>query len=713
MLKKLLLSVSLICVASALLARKHTAAERLNTGNQTLDSLLTEINRTYNTMKENEIGKLELYASFNAQSWCSQEGFASKHLPDLVPFYPHSDKTFRMEGVTQMSYQKPCNLLISPLSVKTSNRRRSRRIMREVSKVLLPVYAFRRMNERGSDKSYTLPFSDDGLLLYNFSLSDSVSHRDHFYRIAFSPKKDHHTLISGYMLLNRSDLSPHMMNFSGRTDFGLLSDTLWLGRKFDRFVPIENHTRIDYRYGKSEGHNAFQTRYSHRTIVNKSDMDPRHEPLDLTDVYTPKETHYDYYYADSTRTIRRKKTLFQQLPQRMVGTSDIDAFGTDLRVYGPLNPASVGYDKFNGITLRERLRFSHLWRDGQSLVIRPEVGYSFGFQEFRYKFDTQWVYGPARRAGFRLLLQNGNSGFSSKFSNLVNNRLEEYVRKLKDDTHTTLHEGIDFDDLNLKYYHRYEFKLEHALELRNGLMLYAGSFYNYRKPVRRGSRAWNNDLNTAASQVVNDHYTDLNPYVRLEWTPRQYYHYKNLQKLYLASRYPTFKLEMAQGIKGILGSKSDYTRMELDVHQTIPLGGVRSLSYHSGGGMFFRQKGEYFINYSYFSRSQYPDNWETHIGGVFSLLDDYWYSSSPAYLQVHVMYESPFMLLHRIRPISKFVIQERVYFSQLLADGKNVYTEAGYGMGNNYFNIGVFTGFVGLQFMDAGLKFTIELDQHL
>ena len=170
---------------------------------------------------------------------------------------------------------------------------------------------------------------------------------------------------------------------------------------------------------------------------------------------------------------------------------------------------------------------------------------------------------------------------------------------------------------------------------------------------------------------------------------------------------------MAQGIKGILGSKSDYTRMELDVHQTIPLGGVRSLSYHSGGGMFFRQKGEYFINYSYFSRSQYPDNWETHIGGVFSLLDDYWYSSSPAYLQVHVMYESPFMLLHRIRPISKFVIQERVYFSQLLADGKNVYTEAGYGMGNNYFNIGVFTGFVGLQFMDAGLKFTIELDQHL
>lgn len=170
---------------------------------------------------------------------------------------------------------------------------------------------------------------------------------------------------------------------------------------------------------------------------------------------------------------------------------------------------------------------------------------------------------------------------------------------------------------------------------------------------------------------------------------------------------------MAQGIYGFFGSTSNYGRYELDVTQTIPLGNVRSLSYHVGSGMFYKQKGEYFINYNYFSRSQYPDNWETRIGGVFSLLDDYWYSSSPGYMQSHLMYESPFMLLHKIRPIAKYVIKERIYLSQLWADGKNAYTEVGYGMGNNYLNVGVFTGFVGLQFMDVGVKFTIEIDQHL
>jgi hypothetical protein len=120
------------------------------------------------------------------------------------------------------------------------------------------------------------------------------------------------------------------------------------------------------------------------------------------------------------------------------------------------------------------------------------------------------------------------------------------------------------------------------------------------------------------------------------------------------------------------------------------------------------------VNYTYFSRSQYPSTWDRRAsGGTFALLDDYWYSSSASYVQQHVMFECPFLLLHRWRWISKYIIKERVYGSMLWARSKSLYEELGYGIGNNYFNVSLFYGFIGIRPFDVGLKFSIEIDQHL
>ncbi len=753
---------SALCLATTLatapaMARQRTPADKVHTGSPPLDSLLVKTNRKINLVVKEGIGRLEMYAKVNGHSCNTGHGFIARWLPDFAPFDTREGKTTDIEALLQISYQNPCDILISPLLLETPSKRRGRRIVREVNKILLPIYTFKRMYDKGSDKAYTLPFSDDGLEEYNYQITDTVYRHDSvLVCVSFNSKNDHHTLLNGTALIDTYGYDIVEMQCSGRSDFSLVSDTMTLGLQNGVRVLQSNRARIDYRYGKTTGYNYYNCNYLYRQFVPLSAIDPRHESLDLTDVYSPETTLYQYtrgnhyrdtsrpdsdsllYGADSlhyetnallqvsdssyhgadsarhtttTHLYQRSQNLFRRLPQKLVGSSDVNAFGTDLHIYGPLNPASVGYDKINGITLRERLRWSHLWNNGQSLILRPEVGFSFGLQELRYKFETQYIYAPARRAGLRLLLQNGNSGFPSKFRDAVNDRLDDYLTQLEEDGKRVWNkDAINFNDLNLEYYRRYEFRLEHSVELSNGLMLYVGSTYNYRRPVRHGSRAMSKEH---IDQLINRYYADMNPYLRLEWTPRQYYHFDRGQKFYLASRYPTMELEVAQGVYGFCGSTSNYSRLELDMHQCIPLGPIRSLSYHIGGGAFFRLKDENFINYSYFSRSQYPDRWETHIGGVFSLLDDYWYSSSPGYIQSHVMYETPFMLLHHIRPIAKYVIKERLYASQLWADGKNFYSEFGYGMGNNYFNVGLFCSFTGLQLIDVGVKFAIEIDQHL
>jgi hypothetical protein len=69
-------------------------------------------------------------------------------------------------------------------------------------------------------------------------------------------------------------------------------------------------------------------------------------------------------------------------------------------------------------------------------------------------------------------------------------------------------------------------------------------------------------------------------------------------------------------------------------------------------------------------------------------------------------------LLHHLKRIAKYSIKERVYLSLLYAENKNAYTEMGYGMGNNYFNIGGFLGMKGFQFLGVGIRATIAIDQH-
>ena len=93
-------------------------------------------------------------------------------------------------------------------------------------------------------------------------------------------------------------------------------------------------------------------------------------------------------------------------------------------------------------------------------------------------------------------------------------------------------------------------------------------------------------------------------------------------------------------------------------------------------------------------------------------MDDYWYNSTSQYFQTPVMYETPFLILHKAKAISKYVIKERIYMSHLWGDTKHAYSEIGFGMGNNYFNVGLFTSFNSLQINEIGLKATIEIDSH-
>lgn len=685
----------------------------VNTGNKKLDSLLIAINRNFEISNDSIIDRLSAQVYIKGSSQNIHLGKSSKYLTSILPFEGHHDRTTVFESVCQLDYQDPCQLQFTPLALRTNNRS-GRKYLRESFQVLLPMYSFKRMKDKGSNKSYVVPFSDEGLNKYTFTPTiDTIYYQDKPHMLVnFQPRHEHHTLGRGYFVVDSLNIVKALM-FSGRVDFGKVDYFLTLEKdeKSQQILPVHNHASISYNYAGQKGVNEFDCHITFDQLTTKSRKHNLRDKLDLTDIYDkdygtidiekyrpiPLTAEEDSMLQTSnTKSLVKQRNSIQRLPEMLVGSSNINAFGNNLKIYGPLDPASFSYDKINGFTIRQKLRFSRVFDSGKSFMLKPDFGYSFGMKEFRYKTSFEWIYNPRKRGGFSISASNRSSEFSSKFRDEVN-------EVLKDTS------ALTFKDLGIDYYRRHEAKVEHSYELLNGLMMYTGVSYNYRDPVKHGSRAMSQDRIDA---LVKDHYADFSPYLRLTWTPRQYYHYEKNQKLYIASYCPTFSLELARGLKHVFGSTSDYGRIEFDVQQTIKLDNMRSFSYHVGTGSFLNQKGEYFINYSFFSRSMFPSTWDDHIGGVFTLMDDYWYNSTPRYFQTHLMYESPFLLLHQAKPISKYVIKERVYLSHLWAEDKNAYSEFGYGMGNNYFNIGVFTSFIGLKINEVGVKASIEIDSH-
>lgn len=708
-------------------ARRSSLSESFTTGQAAWDSLIIKLNHKHQWIMKQGLGKLEIFADIEGYSCSQNPQWWTPFAHDLLPFEYRAGDTTYIQATCKASYQTPCDLRIVPITITSNNRRRSRRILKQIYPILFPLYSITVMRDKGDDKDYILPFSYDGLRNYVFSVSDTiVTESDTLVSIYFSPRKPHHELIEGNTVISLNSLSPTEMRIKGRIDFGIVYDTIRFDIVDGMSVMRDCSMDIYYNCGKMIGHNHFEYDIDIKQSLPATAFDPRLEKLDLTEIYQATPYQYQSWTGriaqpdtmsatsekDSIETEKRRKSrILNKIPQTIVSTTDFDALGADIRIYGPLNPTTFGYDKINGLTLRERVRFSRTFdKTGQRLRITPEIGFASRLKEFRYNFRTEWTYCPQRRGNLTLQLQNGTNGFSSRFKDDVNNTIKEYQEKLETENDIRL----NFDSLGLSFFNRYEFTLDNSIEITNGLMFHIGATYSIRKPIKHGSHGSHRNNQDLTDATIENRYLDMNPYLRLVWTPRQYYYYDGKSKVYLHSQWPTFCFEVGKGVKNVLKSRTNYTRLEFDTHQNLRIDPYRHLSWRFGFGGFIKQDEEYFVNYTYFSRSKYPSTWDSRAsGGAFALLDDYWFCSSPSYLQSHVMFESPFLLMHRWKHISKYIIKERLYLSQLVAQSKNPYGEIGYGIGNNYFNLSLFCGFMGKHPFDIGVKLSLELDQHL
>ena len=402
---------------------------------------------------------------------------------------------------------------------------------------------------------------------------------------------------------------------------------------------------------------------------------------------------------DSANLLKNNTVLWAKT---MVTNTKYKYRSTNIDYSGVFNPLLLGYSSLDGLTYGQKLNINYEFKKQSSINMKAFVGYMFKRKELFSDISTTWNYNPAHLGKLSLSIGNGNRTYSSMF-------LEEIQDSL-------INKGLDLEDLALNYYKDYYFRLYNTVEVQNGFSIGTGLDYHIRDAADNKI-----DVSSVSASIskVTPNTDDISkmfkqritfaPLITLTWTPEQYYRFERRQKIYVRSPFPTFKLEFSKGIKGVLGSDSEYNRVELDISQNIQLALMQSFQYHIGMGFFSNQKSEYFTDFAYFAKRNFPETWDDGIGGVFNLLDRQLYNASDSYIQTHFMYESPFLILNLIPAVSKGVITERLYLSHLYNPYIRSYTELGYGIGNNYFNAAIFGSFHKLKFHEVGFKISLNI----
>lgn len=592
-------------------------------------------------------------------------------------------------------------------------------------------------NEMSSNERFFMPLRKASKKYYQYELNHThIEDNITFYTISFTPIFESPKLLEGTFIVEKGTW--RVMQFVGEgVDLGSeFSVELYMGNtKSSQLLPVNAiiHQKFAYLGNVVTNRNLVSINYK---LIKLNDKRPKTKNLNISNLYKvrldsvpiqndpafwetarkiPLQTResdlLNQYLIDQSKK-RKEKAATDSLhstknnsvawAKTMVMNSRYKYKVTDIKYGGVLNPALLGYSSFDGLTYRQRLNIHYELKRQSSIEMQAFVGYMFKRKELFTNITTTWNYNPTHLGKLSLSVGNNNKTYSSLF-------LEEIQDSL-------INSGLNLKDLSLEYFKDYYIRLHNTVEVTNGFSIGTSLDYHIRDATNNkidnsAMVATTNKLNNSANGITKmlKSRNTFAPSITLTWTPEQYFRFEKRQKIYVRSPYPTMKLEFSKAVKGFLGSESKYNRVELDISQNIQLALMQSFQYHIGMGFFSNQKSEYFTDFVYFAKRNFPDTWDDGIGGVFNLLDRKFYNASDTYLQNHFMYESPFIILNLVPVLSKGVVTERLYFSHLYNPFIRSYSEFGYGIGNNFLNAAVFGAFHKLKFHKIGFKISLSI----
>ena len=643
-------------------------------------------------------------------------------IPQFVLHDPHSDEAL-IETISNFRFEHPNNYILDIQHVTGTLTKQ-----KDIDMIPFKLLNINIYGETTNDESLFMPIRFSTAKYYRYELYQTFTEDDKtYYNIHYTPIYENPKLLKGSFIIERGTWRVIYFRGEGVDIFSDFSFEITMGDEWiTNYLPISftiyqttsylgnilagrHLAKIEYKdiqlrqtQDKKKSLNIsdfYKVRLDSVPIQNDTAFWNSYRPIPLQAKEHDVMNNFNAKQKNKQDKIENgdsitSSNIAKQMAQRMVLNSKYKYKSTRIGYSGLLNPLMLGYSSRDGITYRQKLSFNIDLSRNRTININALGGYMVRSKEFITDFTTTFNYEPMHLGSLSVSVGNGNPSYSSLFVEQIQDSL-----KNKD---------LSFEDISPRYFNDYYFKIFNTYELTNGLLLQTGIDYHIRKGESNSIKLRSTEENLLPIEDMFGTRRSFAPYIRFSWTPKQYYRYEGRQKIYVRSNFPTFKVELSRSFLDILSSTSEYNRVEFDISQNIPVGLMHTIHYHMGAGIFINQKTEYFADFVYFSRKNFPENWDDKLGGGFNLLERNLYNATDSYIQGHLMFETPFLIMKNIPFISEFADKERIYLSQLYTPYIDSYTEIGYGIGNRFFNAGVFSSFHKTEFRKVGVRAAFE-----
>lgn len=352
---------------------------------------------------------------------------------------------------------------------------------------------------------------------------------------------------------------------------------------------------------------------------------------------------------------------------------------------GLLDVFGLSYNTVYGLVYRNRFAYHHRIKSDDKIHFDFNPGVAFGRKAFVWKAAVSLegsgklrnlLKVEAGSDGFDFNREGGVLNLENSFSTLV---FRENPQKLyRKDYVRVSNELVPFFGASLKA----GISASEASALQN-----ASDFSLFFKKKR------DFDENIPASpDYVMERHRDLLFDVLFTWQPSPYYYKKDGQKVARKgfNDSPTFFVQYKKAIP-VDGFYTDYEQIKIGLLQDFYTGPQDKLQYKVEAGKFLSKKKMYFDDYEHFNVQPRPLGGKD-ISDVFNLIQYYNYSTTAPYIAANITYRSHYLLLNRLPLIRNRLWEEHLTMAWLATQDKGYHLEAGYGLGNLFYDFAVYAG---------------------
>lgn len=374
---------------------------------------------------------------------------------------------------------------------------------------------------------------------------------------------------------------------------------------------------------------------------------------------------------------------------------------TYLKTRGLINPPGVSYNVVDGFAYQSEFEWVRRIPEQSVLALSVVPGYAFSRKTFIWDVGISFRSEKKHKSFFALYAGERSKSFNGHTVSTLPNTL--YSLFLRENL-LRLYEN-KYLEFVYEFIPLYGFRINSKLgfEDNNKLENHSDFSFFFKNKKEFESNIPDNDL------FSMENHQNLKMELMLIYQPLPYYYLKDGEKVPRPRMNQTPKLYV--GWEKAFRFNRFYARYDFikaGIQHKIPLGLLSKLTYTAEVGTFLKPNKLYFNDFKHFT-TQKSFLGTTDFYPVFQLSGYYKYSTNTGYLEAHLTYEDPFLLLKFLPIIRNRLWNEKLFFNYNYTPEYQHYAEIGYGIGNPIFEVGLFAGFANEVFKSVGIKLALVI----